>query len=107
MRLVEAQAFYIRLQRILDEVEPFLPLFDDKKWMEEHYDPGEPPEDILAQYIALRNEELAWLKNLSIQDWNRTGRHPWWGRRALQWWVEQVLRFSEEHLQRLNLTSGN
>jgi hypothetical protein len=106
LRAVEAQAFSIRLRRILDEEEPFLPLFNNRKWMEDHYNPGEPPERILAEFIALRSEELAWLKNVSSQDWNRTGRHPWWGLRALQWWVEQILRFSEEQLQRLHAANS-
>lgn len=106
LRAVEAQAFSVRMRRILDEKEPFLALFDDKKWMEEHYHPGEPPESILAEYLALRREELAWLHNIPIEDWNRTGRHPWWGVRALQWWVEQTLRFSKEQLQRFRAANS-
>lgn len=105
LRDVESRAFSIRMHRILEEEEPFLPLFDEKKWMEEHYDPVEPPENILAEYIAFRNNELAWLNNLSIEAWNRTGRHPWWGVRSLQWWVEQTLRFSEEQLTKLKTAS--
>lgn len=101
LRAIEARAFSIRIQRILDEQEPYLPLFDENQWMDEHYDPLEPPEGILVEYISLRNHEFALLKNLSPQDWNRTGRHPWWGMKALQWWVEQILRFSEEQLQHL------
>jgi hypothetical protein len=106
LRVVEAQAFSVRLQRILDEEQPFLPLFDNKKWMDEHYDSSEPPENILEDYIVLRRKGLARLNRLSIQDWNRTGRHPWWGVRALQWWVEQTVRFSEEQLQRLRAASS-
>jgi hypothetical protein len=100
-RAVEAQVFSVRLRRILDEEVPNLPLFVEEAWMAEHYDPSEPPEEVLAEYNDLRSQELAWLKSASPQDWNRTGRHPWWGIRSLQWWVEQALRYSEEQLRRL------
>jgi hypothetical protein len=101
LRADEARRFSVRLWRILDEDEPRLQLFDRKRWLEEHYDPGEPYEDILAEYIMLRGEELEWLKGIAPQDWNRAGRHPAWGKKTLQWWVEQCLRASEEQLQRL------
>lgn len=101
LRAEEEHRFSARLRRILDEDEPFLPLFDGKSWMEEHYDPGEDPQQILAGYMVLCGEELGWLKGIAPQDWNRSGRHPAWGQKTLQWWVEQCLRNSEEQLQRL------
>jgi hypothetical protein len=101
LRTVESQKTSVRLRRILDEEEPFLPLFGDKHWMEDHYDPDESPEDILAEYIALRSEESGWLQDLSAEEWNRSGRHPWWGKKSLQWCVEQSLHNTEGQLERL------
>ena len=101
LRAVEAQAISVRLRRILDESEPYLPLFDDDGWMAAHYDPAEPVQSILDDYARLRQQELTWLQDLPPITWNRTARHPWWGVRALQWWVEQCLLVARQHLEQL------
>jgi len=101
LRALESQAIAVRLRRILDESEPHLPLFDDDGWMAIHYDPNEPVQTILDEYASLRQQELSWLKDLPPQAWNRTARHPWWGVRALQWWVEQCLLVARQHLEQL------
>lgn len=101
LRAIEEQALSMRLQRILDEMEPYLPLFHDNQWMAAHYDPEEPSEKILTDFRQLRRAELEMIKDLPQQGWNRTARHPWWGVKTLQWWVEQTLHYSEEHLQQI------
>jgi len=101
LRALEAQAIAVRLRRILDESEPYLPLFDDDGWMEANYNPSEAVASILDDYARLRQEELTWLKDLPPAAWNRTARHPWWGVRALQWWVEQCLLVARQHLEQL------
>ena len=101
LRAIGSKALSIRLQRILDEEEPFLPIFYDDQWMDAHYDPHEPLEKIIADYSELRREQLEMIKDLPPHKWNRTARHPWWGVKTLQWWVEQILRYDEEHLQKL------
>jgi uncharacterized damage-inducible protein DinB len=102
LRALESQAIAVRLRRILDESEPYLPLFDDEGWMDAHYDPNEPVQSILDDYAHLRQQELAWLMELPSAGWNRTARHPWWGVRALQWWVEQALLVARQHLEQLS-----
>jgi hypothetical protein len=56
----------------------------------------------LQAYAELRQQELSWLRELSPAAWNRTGRHPWWGVRALQWWVEQCLLTARQHIKQLS-----
>ena len=107
LRALESQAIVVRLRRILDESEPTLPLFDDEGWMAAHYDPTEPVQSILEDYANLRQQELAWLMNLPPASWNRTARHPWWGVRALQWWVEQSLLVARQHFEQLAPTGKN
>ena len=101
LRAIESQAIAVRLRRILDETEPTLPLFDDDGWMAAHYDPNEAVQSILDDYASLRQQELSWLQELPSAAWNRTARHPWWGVRALQWWVEQCLLVARQHLEQL------
>jgi hypothetical protein len=101
LRALESQAIMVRMRRILDEAEPYLPLFDDEGWMAAYYDPAEPGQSILDDYARLRQEELTWLRDLPPATWNRSARHPWWGVRALQWWVEQCLQTARQHLEQL------
>ena len=101
LRAIEKHALSVRLRLILDEEAPTLILFDDSGWMDTHYDPDEPPREILEDYATLRQRELTWLRNLPAEGWNRTARHPWWGSRSFQWYVEQCLEYSEEHLRAL------
>jgi len=103
---VEAQIIAVRIRRILDEEEPDLPLFDDEAWMADHYDPAEPVQAILEAYASLRQQELTWLRDFPSVAWNRTARHPWWGVRSLQWWVEQCLQTARQHLQELQKYFG-
>ena len=107
LRALEAQAIALRLRRILDESEPYLPLFDDDGWMAANYDPSEAVTSILDDYARLRQEEMAWLKDLPPAAWNRTARHPWWGVRALQWWVEQACWSPRQHLEQLQNKPGS
>ena len=106
LRALEAGAIAVRLRHILDEQQPYLPLFDDDGWMAVHYDPSEPVTAILDDYARLRQQELSWLRDLPSAAWNRTARHPWWGVRALQWWVEQALLIARQHLEQLTPTAG-
>jgi len=107
LRALESQAIMVRLRRVLDEDEPHLPLFDDDEWMAAHYDPAEPVQSILDDYGDLRQQELSWLNNLPSAAWNRTARHPWWGVRTLQWWVEQGQLTARQHLEQLQTISAS
>jgi hypothetical protein len=106
LRALEAEAITVRLRHILDEQQPYLPLFDDDGWMAAHYDPSEPVTAILDEYARLRQQELSWLRDLPSAAWNRTARHPWWGVRALQWWVEQALLVARQHFVQLTSATG-
>lgn len=101
LRDVEAHALLPRLERILAEETPYLPNFNEQDWMQRHYQPQEPLEAILNAYADLRARQLALLRNAPGEAWSRTGRHPWWGKRTLQWWVERSLAHAREHLEQL------
>jgi hypothetical protein len=101
LRELEVQVFALQLRRFLLEGTLQLPLFDDVSWMAEHYDPSETAQAILEEFTRLRNQEVLWLEDLSPESWNRSARHPWWGVRTLQWWVELQLEYSHQHLREL------
>jgi hypothetical protein len=99
LRSIEIQALAPRLKTILTEDHPNLVLFDDDRWMETHYRKDEPVDSIIDDYERIRQEELSWLTQMDPRAWSRTCRHPWFGVRTLQWWVEKTMAYAEEHLQ--------
>jgi hypothetical protein len=101
LRELEAQVFSIQLRRFLEEDTPLLLRFDDAAWMACHYKLEEPVQVILADFANLRRQELNWLRGLPAAGWSRSARHPWWGMRTLQWFVELQLEYSHQHLRRL------
>ena len=101
LRELEIQGFSVQLCRFLEEDTPRVPLFDDAAWMASHYKPEEPVQAILADFANLRLQELNWLRGLPSACWSRTARHPWWGVRTLQWFVELQLENSHQHLGKL------
>ena len=101
LRDTEAQIFLPRLERILLE------------------DPSQPGDlaqgvlsertariggllgDVLKDYARLRSRELALLRDIPEKAWSREARHPVWGMRTLQWWVEHSLAHAGEHIRKL------
>lgn len=98
---IETQALAERIRRVAVEELPLLTLFDDEGWMAEHYNLTAPWEKLLDEYARARQEELALLHTLPAAAWNRQSRHPWFGQRTLQWWVEKCLWYSKEHLKQI------
>jgi DinB superfamily len=101
IRDVEAQAFVPRLSRILEENTPKLPGFDPEVWMDGHYNAQEPAGDILREIEALRSKGSSLIQPLDPDAWSRTGEHPSYGSRTLQWWIEYAVSHFDEHLEQL------
>ena len=101
LRELEARVFVPCLYRIQDEDSPRLPVFNDEAWMARYYQPGETVEAIMQEFAHARSQELTWLRELPTVSWSRTARHPWWGVRTLQWWVELQLDCSKQHVKQL------
>ena len=104
--LVEAREYAINIRRIYTEDTPLLAAFDDQAWMDAHPRPKERPRNIVQDFATLRRQELDWLRQLPSAGWSREGRHPHWGVRTLQWWVEQQLDCSLQHISRLSRSFG-
>ncbi len=101
LRELDAQVYIRQLPRFLAEDNPTLSVFDDQAWMAAHYQMDEPAASIMADVLRLRGSEMEWLRTLTPPGWSRQARHPWWGMRTLQWWVEQQLGESIQHRNRL------
>jgi hypothetical protein len=101
LQALETQLFATQLPRILNEDTPDLPLFDVDGWLAGNYDPETPAQTILEELAAQRQREVEWLRGLPLESWSRAARHPWWGLRTFQWWVELQLDYSRQHLSEL------
>ncbi len=101
MRDVEARAFAPCISKILEEDSPKLPSFDPEVWMDEHYDSQEAVGAILNEIQDLRSRGSRLIQPLGGDDWSRTGVHPSFGVRTLQWWIEYSVSHFDEHLEQL------
>lgn len=53
--------------------------------------------DLLAQYMAAREETLAFVRQLADSDFDRVGRHPWFGNVPLETMVKLIYRHNMIH----------
>jgi len=64
------------------------------------------PEELLAQFIAVRAEMTAWVSGLSEADLRMEGRHPFLGKTALAEMIKMVYRHNQIHLRDLRSHIG-
>jgi hypothetical protein len=101
LRDANAHEFFPCFQSILDQETPSIDCFDREAWMAANYYPDEPLEAIWGELQSMHTRQFERLSEISSAGWSRRGRHPIWGTRTLQWWVEQGLAHVEEHLKQL------
>ena len=101
MRDVEQHAFMPRIRSMLREKCPALPYFDEREWMEQHYDREEPLKALMDSFITARRSILDGLRAADSEGWSRDGRHPTQGIKTVQWWFEYTVQHTEEHLRQL------
>jgi hypothetical protein len=89
------------MRRIVEEDSPLLSTFDEDAWIVEYHEASQPVQEILGEFTNLHSQGVAWLEKLPVESWSRAARHPWWGVRTLQWWVELQLDYSHQHLKEL------
>ena len=98
IRDLETLAYGPRLRRVLDEDRPILEAFASHTWSSADYRPDEPLPAILAAFAAARQQSVARLSGLSVDDWGRVGFHAPSGWRTAQWWAERMAHHVREHM---------
>ena len=93
LRDVEREVNLSRIQTFLSEDNPFISADDTDVWAAERGYAEQDGERALRDFIAARMDTLAALKNLSDEDWQRSGRHAIFGPVTLQ----EQLGFMAEH----------
>ena len=92
------------LEQILNGKNAVLIDIEESAWEEKYRPHDERLDQVLMDYKSLRMRELNWLQVIPQIAWNRTGRHPRFGVRTVQWWVEQSLVHAEHHKRQLHRT---
>ena len=101
LHALENQLFRPCIFGLLDSIGKPLTLFDVNVWLQTEYQSDVSPEVMLHTYLESHTEMDTRLQNLPNEAWTQTGRHPWWGYRTLQWWVESSLAEAEAVLGKL------
>jgi hypothetical protein len=99
-RDVNDLVYGMRARRTAEEENPEFQNFDGDAYMAEHYNPGEPLEELLDGFIANVEALAGMLQGLPVEAWSRTSRHTTFGSSfTLQTWVERDLAHIQEHLK--------
>ena len=98
LRDVERHVFHVRMERMVNEDNPALAFFDEVTYHKEHWNPDEPIQNIVADFVADRSAELALLE---AADWSRSALHPVRGPITLSWLADYTLGHTWEHLSQM------
>lgn len=98
-RDVNELVYGVRARRTAEEENPEFQNFDGDAYMAEHYNSGEPLEEMLDGLVANVEALAGMLRELPVEAWSRTSRHTTYGGGfTLQTWVERDLAHIQEHL---------
>lgn len=98
IRNIERQVFLVRISRVVKEINPFLPNFDEFAYHRNHWRADEPASEILPDFLAARAELVGLLETA---DWARTGTHDERGPLSLDWLATYTSNHTWEHLSQL------
>jgi hypothetical protein len=101
LRDVETDYFQPLIRKLVGENAPVKGECRAQKWQAPAYSRDEPLEAILDGFVSLHRQGAEALQGLPTEAWGRVCRHPVWGDRTLQWWVEQSVAHSTGHLHQL------
>ena len=99
-RDVDKLVYGLRARRTALEDNPEFQNFDGDAYMAEHYDAGEPLDELLDGFVVSIQYLAENLRTLPPQAWSRESRHATLGSGfTLQTWVERDLAHIQEHLE--------
>lgn len=98
LHICEHHIFLPRMQRVAAEDNPSLPWVDEPKIMTQEWNPKRSREELLKEFLAYRDQELALLEKA---DWSRMGVHATRGPVSLGWLASYALSHTHEHLSQM------
>ena len=102
-RDIDKLVYGLRARRTTEEDNPEFRSFDGDEYMAEHYDAGEPLDELLNGFVENVENLTKTLRALPDEAWARQSRHATLGSGfTLQTWVERSLAHIEEHVEAVN-----
>lgn len=99
-RDVDRLVYGRRARRTALEDNPEFQNFDGEAYLAEHYDAGEPLDELLNGFVKSVESLEDDLRQLPVEAWARESRHATLGTGfTLQTWVERDLAHIQEHLE--------
>ena len=95
------QVYGLRFKWMILDDDPFLPDYDEDRWVADSPDRAADVEEMLREIEAYRAETVRLLRALDPAGWSRTGRHEMRGRLTLEPYVRHQLAHEEQHLEQL------
>lgn len=102
LRDVEAEVNLPRLQKVIDEKNPFLVGVDTDPWANQRHYKSQDCLQALDDFILARNNTITLLERLNPEDWNRTARHSILGPTRLQEIVDITAAHDRLHIQQVH-----
>jgi hypothetical protein len=102
LRDVENEVNLPRLQKVLDETNPFIPGRDTDSWVNERQYIDQDGLVALADFTAARIRVLNMLENLSQDSWNRSARHAIFGPTDLEELINFISGHDQLHLRQIH-----
>ena len=98
LHICDHHIFLPRMVRVAQEENPHLPLVDEPEIMQQEWNPKRPREELLAEFLIYREQELAVLEKA---DWERPAVHATRGPITLGWLASYALSHTHEHLSQM------
>jgi hypothetical protein len=95
------KVYGLRFKYIILEDDPFLPNYDEDRWVANSPDTAADVESLLASMEADRAETVRLLRSLTDAGWSRHGRHEVLGSVDLDPYVRHELAHEEGHLAQI------
>jgi FMN phosphatase YigB (HAD superfamily) len=101
LRDVDAEVNKPRIQKILDEVEPFLPGMDTDSWVSEREYIVQDCTEALEVFTQNRINLLSMLEEIKPEDWSRKAKHSIFGPTQLQEMVNIITQHDRLHIRQV------
>jgi hypothetical protein len=95
------QVYGLRFKYMVLEDDPFLPNYDEDRWVAHSPDTAGDVESLIAEMDGDRAETVRLLRSLPDAGWSRTGRHELLGPLVLEPYVRHQLAHEEGHLEQI------
>lgn len=91
------ELFLERLERMLEEDDPDLPVVEDSLWPIQRDYLNQDPFEAFEDFVDYRRQVVDLLLELNSRAWSRSGRHSQFGKTTVRDFVERVIARDKEH----------